>query len=49
MKFTANAALSKFIRKSSFSQDITVPELLKISLDIALGCQYLEDNKFIHR
>lgn len=28
---------------------LTVPDLVKISIDIAKGCQYLEERHFIHR
>ncbi|XP_062570806.1 uncharacterized protein LOC134232846 [Saccostrea cucullata] len=41
--------LRKYLRDHRKNEDLSVQELLKISLDIAHGCQYLEENKFIHR
>ena len=28
---------------------VTTRDILKLSLDVSKGCQYLEQNKFIHR
>ena len=28
---------------------VTMVDLVKLSLDVAMGCQYLEENHFIHR
>ncbi|XP_061182836.1 uncharacterized protein LOC133191143 [Saccostrea echinata] len=41
--------LRKYLRDHRKNEDLSVQELLKISIDIAHGCQYLEENKFIHR
>ncbi|XP_055996905.1 uncharacterized protein LOC125647380 [Ostrea edulis] len=41
--------LKNYLRRHSQREDLSVQELLKISVDIAHGCQYLEENRFIHR
>ncbi|RWS25147.1 leukocyte tyrosine kinase receptor-like protein [Leptotrombidium deliense] len=45
--------LKTFLRESRGTQHkpstLTMPDLLVMALDVARGCQYLEDNHFIHR
>ncbi|XP_069132980.1 uncharacterized protein [Argopecten irradians] len=36
-------------REKGECSSLSISDLLKLSLDIAKGCQYLESNKFIHR
>lgn len=40
--------LLNFLRKSRIERGLSLPEMLKIMIDIAEGCSYLEANKMAH-
>lgn len=44
----AGKDLLNFLRKSRIERGLTMPEMLKIMIDIAEGCSYLEANKMAH-
>lgn len=53
LELLAGGDLKTFLRenrpKQGNSTKLTMADLLHTALDVALGCQYLEDNHFIHR
>ncbi|CAG9855575.1 unnamed protein product [Phyllotreta striolata] len=53
LELLAGGDLKNFLResrpKSERASPLTMKDLVLISVDVAKGCKYLEDNRFIHR